>query len=80
MRTEHQPEDDLDADTRRMILRALNRDPFDVWTRESLARALGVSSGLTGKILAELASAGMVHRLDATSDEYTVAGEDELLV
>jgi DNA-binding IscR family transcriptional regulator len=80
MGIDREPDDDIEADARRMIVRALNRDPFDVWTRDSLARSLGVSSWLTAKILAELASAGMVHRVDATGDGYTVAGDDELLV
>ena len=69
--------DALEDEARRAIVRALNRDPYDVWTRDSLARTLGVSSGLTGKILVQLAGAGMVHRLVGPDEEYTVAGDDE---
>jgi hypothetical protein len=68
----------IEADARRTIVRVLNRDPYDVWTRDSLARSVGVSSGLAGKILGQLASAGMVHRLsglDGLGEEYTVAGD-----
>lgn len=72
---DREQDDDVEAGTRRAIVRALNRDPYDVWTRDSLARALGVSSGLTGKILGQLASAGMVHRLEGGDEEYTVAGD-----
>lgn len=71
-------DESVEADARRTIVRALNRDPYDVWTRDSLARSVGVSSGLAGKILGQLASAGMVHRLsefDGPGDEYTVAGD-----
>ncbi len=67
-----------EADARRAIVRALNRDPYDVWTRDSLAGSVGVSSGLAGKILLQLASAGMVHRLlghDGLDEGYTVAGD-----
>ncbi len=69
-----------EAEARRLIIRALNRNPYDVWTRESLARSLGISSGLAGTILTKLASAGMVHRLradDGCDEEYTVAGGDD---
>lgn len=66
-----------EAEARRAIVRTLNRHPYDVWTRDSLARSLGVPSGLTGRILTQLASAGMVHRLtDGPDHEYTVASED----
>lgn len=68
--------DGAEADARRLIVRTLNRDPYDVWTRDSLARTLGISSGLTGKVLTQLVSAGMVRRLAGTNDEYTVAGAD----
>jgi DNA-binding IscR family transcriptional regulator len=74
MRTEL---DGMEADARRLIVRALNNDPYDVWTRDSLARSVGVSPGLTGKVLAQLASTGMVRRLEGADDEYTVAGTDE---
>ena len=70
-----------EAEARRVIIRALNRNPYDVWTRESLARSLGISSGLAGTILTKLASAGMVHRLradDGFDEEYTVAGDDDV--
>lgn len=69
--------DVIEADARRAIVRTLNRDPYDVWTRDSLARSLGVSSGLAGKILVQLASAGMVHRLEGLDEEYTVAGDGD---
>jgi DNA-binding MarR family transcriptional regulator len=69
--------DDLEAEARRAIVRALNRAPYDLWTPESLARTLGISSGLTGKLLAELATAGMVRRLAGPGDEYTVVGSDD---
>ena len=67
-----------EADARRAIVRTLNRDPYDVWTRDSLARTLGVSTSLTEHILAQLASSGMVHRLDddpGAGVGYTVAAE-----
>lgn len=70
--------EEADADARRAIVRTLNRHPYDVWTRDSLARSLGVPSSLAGKILLQLASAGMVHRLsgaDGLDEEYTVTGD-----
>jgi DNA-binding IscR family transcriptional regulator len=67
---------EAEADARRAIVRALNRAPYDVWTGDSLARTLALSPGLTGRILAQLATAGMVHLLEGTDDEYTVAGDD----
>ena len=78
LQAEPDADDDTEADARRAIVRTLNRHPYDIWTRESLARSLGVPTGLTGKILAQLASAGMVRRLpaDGSDEEYTVAGED----
>lgn len=78
MQSELDADETIEADARRTIVRALNRDPYDVWTRDSLAGSLGVSPGLTGKILLQLASAGMVHRLrghDGFDEEYTVAGD-----
>ena len=65
-----------EGEARRAIVHVLNRDPYDVWTRDSLAAALGLSAGLTGKVLAQLADAGMVHRLGDPGDGYTVAGDD----
>lgn len=78
MQAESDAADDAEVEARRAIVRTLNRHPYDVWTRDSLARSLGVPSGLTGRILTQLASAGMVHRLtaDGPDHEYTVAGED----
>jgi hypothetical protein len=67
---------DIEVETRRAIVRALNRAPYDVWTAESLARVLALSPGLTGRILAQLARDGMVHLIDGSDDEYTVAGDD----
>lgn len=70
--------EETEADARRVIVRALNRYPYDVWTRDSLARSLGISSSLAGRVLEQLASAGMVHRLngvDGLDEEYTVAGD-----
>jgi DNA-binding MarR family transcriptional regulator len=66
-----------EQDVRRTIVRALNRDPFDIWTPESLASSLGLSSGLTAKLLAELSGAGMIRRLEGADDEYTAAGGGE---
>jgi hypothetical protein len=68
--------DGAEAEARRMIVRTLNRDPYDVWTRDSLARALGLPTGLAGRVLSQLVSAGMVRRLAGAEDEYTVAGPD----
>lgn len=70
--------EETEADARRVIVRTLNRYPYDVWTRDSLARSLGISSSLAGRVLGQLASAGMVHRLngaDGLDEEYTVAGD-----
>ena len=67
--------EDPEADARRAIVRLLNRDPFDVWTRDSLARSVGLSVGLTGKILVQLTGAGIVHRLEGPDEEYTVIGD-----
>lgn len=68
--------DDEEADARRAIVRTLNRDPYGVWTRDSLAHSLGVSASLTERILLQLASSGMVHRLDDSDEvEYTVGVE-----
>jgi hypothetical protein len=69
-------EDDDEHDARRAIVRALNRQPYDVWTSGSLALAVGASPALTGKILLQLASAGMVHRL-GDDDGFTVMGDGE---
>ena len=63
-----------EIDARRSIVRTLNRDPYDVWTRESLASAIGQSPGLTGRVLAELVGAGVVRRLPGPDEEYSAAG------
>ena len=65
-----------EAEGRRSIIRMLNRDPYDVWTRDSLAGATGISSGLAARVLADLVSSGMVRRLAGPDEEYTVAGAD----
>ena len=68
--------DEEEADARRAIVRILNRDPYDVWTRDSLARSLGVPASLTERILTQLTSAGMVQRLESSDEiEYTVAAD-----
>ena len=67
---------DVEADTRRAIVRALNHAPYDVWTGDSLARTLALSPGLTGRILTQLARDGMVHLIEGSDGEYTVAGDD----
>jgi DNA-binding MarR family transcriptional regulator len=69
-------EESPEADGRRSIMRTLNRDPYDVWTRDSLARATGLSSGLAGRVLADLVGSGMVRRLPGPDEEYTAAGAD----
>ena len=69
-------EDDDEHDARRAIVRALNRQPYDVWTSGSLALAVGASPALTGRILLQLASAGMVHRL-GDDEGFTVMGDGE---
>ena len=66
-----------EAEGRRAILRKLNRDPYDVWTRDSLARATGISSGLAARVLTDLVNTGLVRRLSGPDEEYSVAGEDE---
>ena len=67
--------DDLaETDARRAIMRTLNRDPFDVWTRDELARTLGLSSSLTGRVLGDLLARGLVRRLPGTDGEFTAAG------
>ncbi len=78
LQAEPDADDDTEAEARRAIVRTLNRHPYDVWTRDSLARSLGVPTGLAGRILTQLASAGMVRRLpaDGSDEEYTVAGDD----
>lgn len=66
--------DEEEADARRAIVRLLNREPYDVWTRDALARSLGVPASVTERILTQLAKSGMVHRLDGSDEiEYTVA-------
>ncbi|HET6714463.1 MAG TPA: hypothetical protein VFI59_12235 [Actinomycetota bacterium] len=66
--------DEEEADARRAIVRLLNREPYDVWTRDTLARSLGVPASLTERILNQLAKSGMVQRLDGSDEiEYTVA-------
>ena len=50
--------DEEEADARRAIVRALNRDPYDVWTRDGLARSLGVPAGLAERILSQLDERG----------------------
>lgn len=69
--------EDLQSEARRAILRALERAPFDVWTRDSLARSLGLSSGLTETILTKLVVARIVHRSDDEEPEFTIAGHLE---
>jgi hypothetical protein len=69
--------EDQQSDARSAILRALERAPFDVWTRDSLARSLGLSSGLTDTILAKLVDARIVHRSDDEEPEFTIAGHLE---
>ena len=79
MRTDEidlQLDDDDEHDARRAIVRALNRDPYDVWTSGSLALTVGASPALTGRILQQLASAGMVHRL-GDDEGFTVMGDRE---
>jgi AraC-like DNA-binding protein len=71
--------DDLaETDARRAIMRTLNRDPFDVWTRDELARTLGLSSSLTGRVLGDLLATGLVRRLPGTDGEFTVRRDRRL--
>jgi DprA winged helix domain len=63
-------------DARRMIVRRLNRDPYDVWTRDSLARTIGLPTGVTARVLAELVSGGMVRRVPGADEEFSVVGDD----
>jgi DNA-binding MarR family transcriptional regulator len=69
-------EGSLEAEARSSIVRTLNRDPYDVWTRDSLAGATGLSSGLAARVLADLVAVGMVRRLPGPDEEFTVAGGD----
>ena len=71
MQLEH---DDGEIEARRSIVRTMNRDPFDVWTRDSLARTLGLSSAMTARVLGDLVSSGLILRMPG--DEYTVAGTE----
>jgi DNA-binding IclR family transcriptional regulator len=73
MLTDHDDPDFEEA--RRSILRAFNRDPFEIWTRDELARSLGLPSSLTGRVMTDLASKGWVRRLPGADEEYTAAGE-----
>ena len=59
---------------RTTILHALTRNDADVWTRDSLARHFGIGPTLAGRMLAELAGAGLIRRLPGPDDEYTAAG------
>jgi DNA-binding MarR family transcriptional regulator len=70
----HVEREDLELDARRSLIRTMNRNPYDVWTLESLARATGLSSGSAGRALGELVRAGLVRRLAGPDDEYTIAG------
>jgi predicted Rossmann fold nucleotide-binding protein DprA/Smf involved in DNA uptake len=65
-----------EAEPRKALMRALQRDPYDVWTPQSLAGAVGLSLGQTLKVLAELVAAGLVLRLPGPDEEYTIAGAD----
>lgn len=66
--------DEEEADARRAIVRILNRAPYDVWTRDSLARSVGVPASLAERILIQLTRSGIVQRLDDSDEiEYTVA-------
>ena len=65
-----------EAEGRSSIMRVLNRDPYDVWTRDSLASATGLSSGLAARVLTDLVAGGLVRRLAGPDEEYTVAGAD----
>jgi DNA-binding IscR family transcriptional regulator len=66
--------DEEEADARRAIVRILNRAPYDVWTRDSLARSVGVPASLTERILIQLTRSGIVQRIDDSDEiEYTVA-------
>jgi DNA-binding IclR family transcriptional regulator len=68
-------EDEHDEDARRSILQTLNRDPFEVWTRDELARSLGLSASMTGRVVTDLVARGWVRRLPGVEEEYTAAGE-----
>ena len=47
-----------------------------MWTRDGLARTLGVPASLAERVLSQLTSSGMVRRLDESGEvEYTVGGE-----
>jgi hypothetical protein len=59
---------------RQLVLGALNRDPFDVWTRDALASRLAIPSSVVGRVLAELVGAGLIRRLEGPDEEYTAAG------
>jgi DNA-binding MarR family transcriptional regulator len=70
----HVEREDLDLDARRSLIRTMNRNPYDVWTLESLARATGLSTGAASRALRELVGAGLVRQLAGPDDEYTIAG------
>lgn len=55
---------------KRAIVRVLDRDPQDSWTRERLAAHFGLSQSLVARILADLVRVGAVYRVPGPDDEY----------
>ena len=69
MNAHHADEVD-DAQVRRLVRSAFDRNPDDGWTPERLAARLGLPHSAVGRVLTDLAGKGLIAQVD---DEYVPA-------
>ena len=65
-----------EAYARQTITHAIRTHRHEIWTPQSLASRYGISAALAGRVLSELARAGVAERLEGPDDEYAAAGMD----
>ena len=65
-----------EAYARQTIAHALRAHPYEIWTRDALARHFGIAPSLAATVLADLVNAGIAERLDGPDEEYAAAGMD----
>jgi DNA-binding IscR family transcriptional regulator len=65
-----------EAYARQTIAHALRTHPYEIWTRDALARRYGIAPSLAATVLAELVDTGIAERLDGPEEEYAAAGMD----
>ncbi len=65
-----------EAYARQTIAHALRAHPYEIWTRDALARRYGIAPSLAAAVLADLVDAGIAERLDGPDEEYAAAGMD----